>query len=156
MANRQNIAVDVARPSSRTDLTAIGILNALKGQGWVYSRYVDREIRRAHGYVSLKGDAVKALRNMGYPLSSVKARHLSRYRLYAEAPEMEGWSRRVLEESYSQLVTTTRSLAGALSASSTTDPVMVGAHTASEMATIQIGRQLDKSLGDILADLQPI
>ena len=80
-----NRTVDVVAPSTYVDRTAAGILTGLAGGGWVYSNDLDADIVAAGGRVACKGVAFKALRNMGYPVATEKARHLSRYRLYADS-----------------------------------------------------------------------
>ena len=95
-----NRTVDVVAPSTYVDRTAAGILTGLAGGGWVYSNDLDADIVAAGGRVACKGVAFKALRNMGYPVATEKARHLSRYRLYADSAEMETWRVRVLEETF--------------------------------------------------------
>jgi hypothetical protein len=155
MTTRANITVDITTPRTKTDKTAVAILGALRGQGWVISADVRQTILAFGADPKRTIDAVKALRNMGFPIATVRGRQNSRYRLYADPAEMEAWRQQLLDDSYSMFVTTTRSLAGAVAAAPS-DPMLVAAHAASEGAAIQVGRAKGLPLTQIVADLVPI
>lgn len=155
MSGRMNVTVDVVNPRTTLDWTAVGVLNALQGQGWVFTQTVKAEILVTGGDPMYMPTAVKALRNMGYALPAIKARHESRYRLDATPAEMEDWRNARTVDAYSMQLTLTRSLAGALS-QSPRNPLLSAYHAAAEGATIQMGRAQGIPLTQIVADLTPL
>lgn len=144
----RDVTVDLANPHAVLDFTAIGILNALQGQGWVFTQVVDAEILQAGGSPRYKAIAVKALRNHGYAVAAIKARQDSRYRLDATPTEMSDWRDAIVGDAFSASLSVTRSLAGALS-HRPTDRILTAAYAASQGAVIQMGLTIGMPLADI-------
>jgi hypothetical protein len=151
----RDITVDLNNPRSVLDVTAIGVLNALQGQSWVFTQVVDVEILHAGGNPRYKPMAVKALRNLGYSIAAVKARQESRYRLNAQPTEMDDWRKAILLDSFSAQLSVWRSLNGAV-ATRPNDPMLVAALSAAETAVIQTGRTRGMTFAEIAVALTPL
>lgn len=114
MAEYINLACNPVAPVTIRDKTAQGIIGALVGTGWTSGVVVDAAIIAAGGTVASKSYAVKALRNIGYPLI-VEGRGQWGFWKLADTPaELEQYRKRVVRETFSQHVTVYRPIAGML------------------------------------------
>lgn len=141
MSTYRNIKCNISQPSTIRDYTALAIHDVLDAAGGlpVLSADVDAAILASpFGSVQHRADAVKALRNIGYPIIARKARHKSSYALDPHVNETEAMMNRIITEAYSQAVTTARLLAGAVSLHPQ-DLIIADAHRHQQLTAIGLG-----------------
>jgi len=158
MTTRMNITCDWQNPRTFLDRTAAGMMDAVTATtGRVLVRDVDAAILRHGGRVNLKADAIKALHNGGHTITCRKARHLSSYLYIGTASEYEEYRLRLVDDGYSQTISTVRLLAGAV-AQAPSDPLIASVHATLELAAINLGRMKVPALStaEVLADCQVI
>ena len=109
----RNTTVNVTTPRRVLDHTAVAVLQCMNSHVGRQVLHDDlKSCVAAHpgARVDLIAQAIKGLRNMGYPMLSTKARHLSWYTLAGTPDEFAAFAKRVCSEAYSEAVSTVRAL----------------------------------------------
>lgn len=157
MSEYRNLTANLNHPRTQLDRTAVAVVHELMNTPVgvrVPAHQLDAAIRAAGCDVRYKPLAMKALRNQGWAVICVKARQHSWYMLAATATEYEDHRQRVVREGYSQVVTTCRELAGAVSAQPT--DLQLGASLKhAQMLAISLGTDtaVGKSIGEVVAEV---
>lgn len=158
---RLSMVCDPFTPRTKLDFTAAGIVDALTdpvGGPEVPTAVIRASIVAHGGSVRDLSNAMKALRNMGYHITGVKAGNKSWYKLEGTLDdEFEDHRRRMNREFYSQIVTVARALAGALHLNPHSRSLQE-THRHMTLAAISLG--MDDAVGktptEIDDDLKPI
>lgn len=140
--------------SRQIDRAATAIYNTLVTSGGSVSVHIiDQAVIRNGSHLFYKPFAVKALRNLGYPVIVDARRHLTVYAFDPVAADEQAWQERAMTDTYSRLVSMTRALHGNQAMN---DPMKVAVYRAMEMATIAVGVQVGLPLMEIANDMVPV
>jgi hypothetical protein len=146
-------------PMNQRDQIAAVILDVLSRStgSEVPAVVVDAELLTAGLPVKRKAEAVKALRNIGFAISSHKHRHLSYYILVGTPIEFEEHRRTVVRELYSRQISVCRELAGAVvqvpGDRNLSDSLRFAQQTAISLGT---DAAVGKSIQEVVHDLDPL
>lgn len=152
----RNITVNLTEPRSQRDKCAEVIVNVLgtAGGAKVPVGDLDVAISKAGVDLAFKTEAIKALRNMGYPIIARKARHLSWYKMDGTPDEYEDHRKAVVREAYSRQVSICRELAGVLAARPQ-DVALQACFNHAQLTAIGLGTDvaIGMTIPDVMTDL---
>lgn len=154
MSVYRDITADIVTPRTTLDYTASAIYGELV-VGPQFVANVDRVIM-AHprARLHLKSTAMKALRNMGHPVSTFDTGRHTLYRM-ADPTDFEKYSKQQAEIIYSQLITITRAAAGVVAAHPT-DAQAQSTHQFNLHCAIQMGSRIGKPIATVVAEAVPL
>ena len=148
--------MNLVAPRSVLDRTATGVLDALTATtSEVNTADVNTAINANEGDPRYKAKAVKALRNLGYPIIAHKQRQLSWYKLAGTPSEYETHRTAMMRSHYSRQVTACREFAGAANAAPN-DLSLATVLRLSQMTAIALGTDvaIGKSIAEVMAEVQ--
>lgn len=153
----RNVSVDLVNPSSITDHTALALIDVLSNSPIEVSAVDvhDFVVQYPGADPAYIAKAVKALRNMGYAISAVKARHLSCYMIAGTPIQYARYADRIASEHYSQCISAVRAM-DVLVQQPQPDPLILAAHNAMQLSAMTLGQKCGLTLQEIVAEFQPI
>ena len=153
----RNVKVNVVEPTTVTDRTAVVLLATLNADptNEVFACDVHAAVQAAVGTTREIPKAMKALRNMGYPISAKKARHESWYILAGTPLQYAEFADRIASEHYSQTISAVRALHIVL-ANNPNDALIAAAHSGLQMSAIALGQKCGMTMQEVVDEFQPI
>lgn len=145
MTEYRDTVVDLTRPHCGRDWCAIAIIDALQAQAApMLSRDLRAAIIAAGADPTFQAEAVKGLKNIGYPICRDRRRHLTTWWLNPTTAESEAERESRVRDGYSQSVTTARVFAAQL-LRAPGDPIAVQSHRRAVQMAIDHGT--DSAMG---------
>lgn len=157
MTDYRNITVNINQPYRKVDFTAVSILAALAG-GPVLSSDLDAAIAAYPGAsLSLRANAIKGLRNVGFEIVCENHREHSEWWIEPTTGEMSQYHDDVVRKSYSRLVTMARQFARTLHRMPG-DMTVVAVRNRTVQSAIDFGVHpaMGKTLQEVVDDCDPL
>jgi hypothetical protein len=153
-----DLTVNLEQPENITDWTATVMLAELRADrtGEVFTAQI-KDACESHPEASSEyiSAAVKALRNLGFAITTHKARHLSWYTLATEPGQIEEHHQRIAREQYSERVSWVRSMHEAAH-DPTSPPSLLALYSEGQMQAMGLGRLVGLTPSEVVEDCTPL